>query len=184
MASLYPGASITYLGDEATEEHAKQLDKTARHIHFACHGRMNQRSPFDSALLLTMPSPIGAGQDNGVLSAWEILDHVRIDADLVTLSACETALGQEQAGEGLIGLTRAFQYAGARSVLSSLWKISDRSTARLMQSFYRHLRSGASKDEALRLAQIEAIRRPANPGSLDLSDPFYWAGFELLGDWR
>jgi len=97
----------------------------------------------------------------------------------VTLSACDTALGKEMGGEGLVGLTRAFQYAGARSVLASLWGVADYSTAALKKSFYGHLHDGETKDEALRSTQIEQIRK--KPGS---SHPFFWAGFDLTGDWR
>jgi CHAT domain-containing protein len=114
----------------------------------------------NSALALTIPKKVVEGKYNGLLQAWEIFKQVRIDADLVTLSACNTALGQELSGEGLIGLTRAFQYAGARSILASLWSVDDWQTARLMKTFYTHLRSAESKDEALRAAQIVARHRP------------------------
>ena len=103
---------------------------------------------------------------------------MRIDADLVTLSACESGLGREMGGEGLIGLTRAFQYAGARSVLASLWKVEDKSTAELMKRFYGYVKAGRPKDEALRLAQIDLIR------SADFSQPRDWAAFQLNGDWK
>jgi CHAT domain-containing protein len=82
-------------------------------------------------------------------------------------------------GEGLVGLTRAFQYAGARSVLASLWSVSDISTARFMKRFYGYLRGGKSKDEALRAAQIEQIRERTRS-----SHPFHWAAFQLTGDWK
>ena len=103
---------------------------------------------------------------------------MRIDADLVTLSACESGLGKEMGGEGLIGLTRAFQFAGARSVLASLWKVEDKSTAALMKRFYTYLKAGRTKDEALRLAQIDLIR------SAEFSRPRDWAAFQLNGDWK
>jgi CHAT domain-containing protein len=105
----------------------------------------------------------------------------------VTLSACETALGAEVAGEGIVGLTRAFQYAGARSVLASLWSVADLSTAELMRRFYRRLQSGAPADEALRAAQQELLHTPIRDPSgaeVDASNPYYWAAFELFGDWR
>ena len=113
-----------------------------------------------------------------MLQAWEIFERVRIDADLVTLSACESGLGKEMGGEGLIGLTRAFQYAGARSVLASLWKVEDKSTGELMKRFYGYLKAGKSKDEALRLAQIDLIHSP------EYSQPVDWAAFQLNGDWK
>ncbi|HEX6738721.1 MAG TPA: CHAT domain-containing protein, partial [Vicinamibacteria bacterium] len=148
------------------------------YIHFACHATLDERSPLNSAVALTIPERPGEGADNGLLQAWEIFDHVRLDADLVTLSACNTALGTELGGEGLLGLQRAFHYAGARAVLASLWSISDRSTAVLMKRFYAHLKAGRSLDEALRAAQRDLIRDPA------LSHPFRWAAFQLSGDWR
>jgi CHAT domain-containing protein len=146
---------------------------------WACHGLLDERFPLNSALALTLPESQAEGQDNGLLQAWEIFESVRLDADLVTLSACDTALGKEMGGEGLVGVTRAFQFAGARSVLASLWSVSDISTARFMKRFYRYLRSGKSKDEALRLAQIDQIQ--GKPGA---AHPFHWAAFELFGDWR
>ncbi|MFL6290795.1 MAG: CHAT domain-containing protein, partial [Thermoanaerobaculia bacterium] len=133
IADLYPGAEV-YLGSDATEERAKSLGPEARLVHFACHGLLDERFPLNSALALTLPEQTGEGQDNGLLQAWEIFESVRLDADLVTLSACDTALGREMGGEGLVGLTRAFQYAGARSVLASLWSVADVSTARFMKS--------------------------------------------------
>ncbi|HWM89303.1 MAG TPA: CHAT domain-containing protein [Thermoanaerobaculia bacterium] len=96
---------------------------------------------------------------------------------LLTL-APERCQGVHRGGEGLVGLVRAFQYAGARSVLASLWSVSDVSTADLMKRFYGHLREGQSKDEALRKAQADMIR------SQSFSHPYYWAAFQLTGDWR
>jgi CHAT domain-containing protein/Tfp pilus assembly protein PilF len=178
IVSLYP-QSHAYLGRDATEERAKSLGPDSGLIHFACHGLLDERFPLNSALALTLPEHPAEGQDNGLLQAWEIFESMHLDADLVTLSACDTALGKEMGGEGLVGLTRAFQYAGARSVLASLWGVADYSTARFMERFYRYLRSGKPKDEALRAAQIDQIRQKG--GS---SHPFFWAAFELNGDWR
>jgi len=106
---------------------------------------------------------------------------VHLDADLVTLSACESALGKEMGGEGLVGLTRAFQYAGARSILASLWSVADTGAAELMKRFYGYLKTGASKDEALRHAQADLLQ---GAGGSELSNPFHWAAFELIGDWK
>ncbi len=178
IAGLYPQAQV-YLGREATEERAKSLGPQSRLVHFACHGLLDERFPLNSALALTLPEQQAEGQGNGLLQAWEIFESLRLDADLVTLSACDTALGREMGGEGLVGLTRAFQYAGARSVLASLWSVADISTARFMERFYGYLRNGKSKDEALRAAQIDQIR-----ASSESSHPFHWAAFQLVGDWR
>jgi CHAT domain-containing protein len=179
IARFYPKRSRVHLGAEVTEEAAKAVGRETRYLHFATHGFVNEHFPLNSALVLSMPRDAQGGRNNGLLQAWEILEQVRLDADLVTLSACETGLGKEMGGEGLVGLTRAFQYAGARSVLASLWSVSDESTADLMTSFYRYLRAGLTKDVALRTAQIEMIR-VKGPNS----HPFHWAGFELIGDWR
>jgi CHAT domain-containing protein/Tfp pilus assembly protein PilF len=178
IAALYPERSQKYVGAEATEERAKAVGSEVRYIHFAVHGLLDERFPMNSALALTLPEEAVEGRDNGLLQAWEILEQMRVDADLITLSACESGLGQELNGEGLIGLTRAFQYAGARSVLASLWKVNDFWTMQLMTRVYRELRAGRSKDEALRLAQLE-LRR-----SRRASHPYYWAAFSLTGDWQ
>lgn len=184
IAKLFPG-SRTLLGEEATEERAKSMGLDARYVHFACHGYLDPRFPLNSGLALTIPETPAEGRDNGLLQAWEIFDRVRLDADLVTLSACGTALGKEMGGEGLLGLVRAFHYAGARSVLGSLWAVPDRSTAELMKRFYGHLRARRPRDEALRAAQVEMIRKgPSRPGRVDRSRPYHWAAFQLSGDSR
>jgi CHAT domain-containing protein/Tfp pilus assembly protein PilF len=187
IAGLYRDSARKFLGAEATEERAKSIGREVRYLHFACHGLIDERFPLNSALALTIPPNPGAGQDNGLLQAWEIFEHVRLDADLVALSACETALGKELGGEGLLGLTQAFQYAGARSVLASLWSVSDESTAELMKRFYGHLKGGRAKAEALRLAQMDLIRARAGSkasAGASFSHPFHWAAFQLIGDWK
>jgi CHAT domain-containing protein len=176
LASLFPGAQV-YLASDATEKAVKEGVVGASLIHFAVHGVLNERVPLNSALALSLPKNPRTEKDNGLLQAWEVMENLQLDADLVTLSACDTALGGEIGGEGLIGLTRAFQYAGARSVLAALWGISDRSTADLMKHFYIALRDGKSKDEALQEAQVAQIHS-AKP------QPYYWAAFELFGDWK
>ena len=100
-------------------------------------------------------------------------------ADLVTMSACDTALGREIRGEGLAGLVQGFMYAGARSVLASLWQVPDRATAELMGNFYRNLlEAGQSAPEALRNAQAELSSRAR------FRHPYFWSAFVLQGDWR
>ena len=104
--------------------------------------------------------------------------HRRSLAIKETLSACDTGLGKVRGGEGLMGLTWAFQYAGARSVVASLWSVSDESTGELMQRFYAYLKQGQSKDTALRSAQLDLLH------DSQFSHPFHWASFQLVGDWR
>ena len=169
----------SYLGADATEERALASARDARVLHFACHALLDERNPLDSALALSIPDAPGPGGANGLLQAWEVLEGMRLDADLVILSACETALGEEQGGEGIAGLSRAFQWAGARSVLASLWTVPDESTADLMKVFYSALSRGAPRDDALREAQRTLLARGG-----DAAHPYFWAAFELLGDPR
>jgi CHAT domain-containing protein len=178
LAGLSPRSARLWLGAQATEERAKALDREARVVHFATHGFVDDEQPLESGLVLSIPARLEEGADNGLLQAWEVFEQVRLDADLVTLSACQTGLGEEVGGEGLLGLIWAFQYAGARSVLASLWAVNDEATADLMERFYRHVRAGRSKDAALRQAQLELLRRPATAA------PFFWAPFQISGDWR
>jgi CHAT domain-containing protein len=138
-----------------------------------------------------MPADLRVGAGNGLLQVWEIFEQMHLNADLVVLSGCETALGEEDGGEGLMGLARAFQYAGARTVLASLWSVNDLATSELMIRFYKHLRAGLPKDQALQAAQQELIQGPIEivnetdeRESRDFSAPYYWAGFQLYGDWQ
>ncbi len=170
VTALFEASGNLYLGKDAGKDNALMLNENYSYIHFACHGLINEKFPLESGLLL---SPDKEG--SSVLQVWEIFENLRLNADLVTLSACETGLGKEMGGEGLIGLTRAFQYAGAKTVMSSLWSVSDKSTVILMKSFYAHLKQGKSKAVALKLAQKEMVK------SKEYSHPFYWAGFILNG---
>jgi CHAT domain-containing protein/tetratricopeptide (TPR) repeat protein len=177
IRALFPQADVR-LGPDAREEAIKALKGPLRYLHLACHGFLDERLPLESGLILSVPAKGSDATDNGVLQAWEILESVRVDAELVTLSACASGLGTETVGEGIQGLTRAFHHAGARSIVASLWDVSDRSTATLMGHFYRGLRDGRSKDRALAAAQVALIR------SGRFAHPFYWAAFQLSGDWR
>ncbi len=187
---LFGDEAVVFVGPEATEERARQVLPTASVAHFACHAVVDERFPLESSLALAIPGEVEAGQENGLLQAWEIFEELRVPADLVTLSACETGLGREIAGEGILGLTRAFHYAGARSVVASLWKVADWSTSELMVRFYRSLRAGQSTAEALSAAQRSLLREPIRVRSegeadrRDASHPYHWAGFALFGDWR
>ena len=148
-----------------------------RIIHFATHGVLNNKHPELSGLLLSLVDRHGKPQD-GFLRLHEIY-NLNLPADLVVLSACQTALGKEIRGEGLVGLTRGFMYAGAARVVASMWKVDDAATAELMARFYRAmLTDRLSAPEALRAAQIQ-IRSQSR-----WREPYYWAGFELQGEWK
>ena len=120
IASRFPGEQKIYLGSEATEERAKAIGVQPRFIHFASHAFFDERRPLDSGLVLSQPQSSANTSNNGILQAWEILETMQLNADLVVLSACDTGRGTEIAGEGLLGLARAFQHVGARAVVASL----------------------------------------------------------------
>lgn len=148
-----------------------------RNVHFATHGVLDSRRPELSGLVFSLYDEKGAQQD-GFLRLNDIY-NLRLEADLVVLSACRTALGKEIRGEGLVGLTRGFMYAGSSRVLASLWSVEDRATAELMSDLYRGmLREGLSPAAALRKAQIEMAKTPL------WQSPYFWAGFSLQGEWR
>lgn len=148
-----------------------------RHVHFATHGLINSRYPELSSLALSAFDKNGAPQP-GFLRLYDIYS-LKLNADLVVLSACEAALGKDVRGEGLIGLTRGFMYAGATGVVASLWRASDQATASLMKEFYRlMLMQNLKPADALRKAQLSISRQRK------WRDPYYWAGFVLQGDWR
>ncbi len=185
ITALYRPRAEAYLGEQATEEKLRSVARRARILHFAGHTILDDRFPLNSALALTVPLVPKNGRQSGLLQAWEIYDNLRMAADLVVLSSCGSAMGRPVRGEGLMGLTRAFHYAGARSVVASLWGVSDRSTALLLSSFYRHLRQGLATDMALREAQLGFIRGGAgDSGSRRFTHPFHWAAFVLFGDYR
>jgi CHAT domain-containing protein len=148
-----------------------------RYIHFATHGLVDARYPGLSALVLSQFDDRGNPQDGFVRLA--DIYNLKLDADLVVLSACDTALGREVRGEGLIGLTQGFMAAGARSLVASLWQVPDRATAELMTKFYGFmLNDGMRPAEALRAAQLESAAEPR------FRHPYFWGGFVLVGDWR
>jgi len=148
-----------------------------RIVHFATHGLINSEHPELSGLVLSLIDENGKPQD-GFLRMHEIF-NLQLPADLVVLSACQTALGKEIKGEGLIGLTRGFMYAGAERVVASLWQVDDQATAQLMKYFYRGmLKDGLRPAAALRAAQIAMSRNRR------WSSPYYWAGFILQGEWK
>jgi CHAT domain-containing protein/tetratricopeptide (TPR) repeat protein len=148
-----------------------------RILHFATHGRLDTVYPELSGLVLSRIDESGQATNDGHLGVHEIF-RLELAADLVALSACETALGREIRGEGLVGLTQGFFHAGASRVLVSLWNIDDQATAQLMASFYSaYLADGLEPAEALQQAQNTVRQQPG------WEAPYYWAAFVLLGDW-
>ncbi|HEY0380422.1 MAG TPA: CHAT domain-containing tetratricopeptide repeat protein [Pyrinomonadaceae bacterium] len=165
-------------GFDASRERLRGTDLSGYAIlHFATHGFLDPARPENSGLMLSTVDRDGRPQD-GFVGLQDVYG-LRAPVELVVLSACSTALGKEVRGEGLIGLTRGFMYAGASSVLASLWKVDDEATAELMKRFYGNLlRRGMTPAEALRAAQ-NSIRREPQWGA-----PYYWAGFTLQGEYR
>ena len=147
-----------------------------RYIHFATHGILDAKNPELSGLILSMVKADGKPVD-GYLRLKDIY-QLKLAADMVVLSSCNSALGRDMNSEGIIGLTRAFLYAGSKRVVSSLWKVDDTATAELMKRFYRRLRSGDTPAAALRRAQSELSRVPG------WESPFYWAAFILQGEYK
>ncbi|MGD2185259.1 MAG: CHAT domain-containing protein [Desulfobacterales bacterium] len=173
IAELYPKREI-YLQKEATEGVAKRRSDYADVVHFATHGEFNDRQPMQSGLLLSKDA-----ENDGYLQVHEIFGLNFSNTNLVILSACDTAISKIYNGDDLVGLSRAFIYAGTPTLLATLWSVDDRSTYILMKDFYHYWHNqGLDKIEALRRAQNSL---KAMPG---YSHPFYWAPFILIGDWQ
>ncbi|PWT95008.1 MAG: hypothetical protein C5B55_01810, partial [Blastocatellia bacterium] len=148
-----------------------------RYVHFATHGYLDSARPDLSAIVLSLVDQQGKPQD-GFLRSHDIF-NLKLPAELVVLSACETGLGKDVKGEGLVGLTRGFMYAGARRVTVSLWNVNDKATATLMTNLYAGiLKVRKTPAAALRAAQIEMMR------SKQWTSPYYWAAFVMQGDWK
>lgn len=158
---------------QATESQFRSAASQADIIHLAAHAEYNPYNPLYTRIELAPDR-----QNDGNLEVHEIFGLELTGANLVVLSACETALGEQSSGDELVGLTRAFLYAGAPAVVTTLWSIEDEASAALMASFYGHLRAGMTNAEALRAAQIEVLEQ----GRWQLA--YYWAAFTLTGDWR
>jgi CHAT domain-containing protein len=206
VASVMTDATLL-LGTDASEQQIVRLAETGQlesfdTIHLATHALVDHQRPDHSALVLArvdLPDPLAAtlaGERifDGLLTVPEIIRECRLDADLVTLSGCQTALGKAAAGEGYIGLAQAFLQAGARSLLVSLWTVDDEATALLMGRFYENLtgayrgeRNGSGggpmpKSAALREAKRWLRGYTTPEGAASFSHPAYWSGFVLIGE--
>jgi CHAT domain-containing protein len=179
LAAAPPRSSLRALDFDASR--ATAMDpKLARYrvVHFATHGFLNASHPELSGIVLSLVDRRGRPQP-GFLTAADTF-NLRLNADLVVLSGCRTALGKDVKGEGIVGLTRGFMYAGADRVLASLWRVDDAGTAALMSRFYAWMLGPQALPPAaaLRAAQQELIKQPR------FHHPFFWAAFQLQGDWR
>jgi CHAT domain-containing protein len=179
IAALVPGGQrLDAVGFGATRKLAMSPELGQyRYVHFATHGWLDSEIPERSSLVLSLIDAQGAEQD-GFLRSSDI-SRLRLSADLVTLSACQTGVGKQIAGEGMLSLTRSFLHAGAARVVVSYWNVNDEATAELMGAFYkRMLRQGTRPAAALRAAQMELFRGKR------WSSPYFWAAFMLQGEWR
>ncbi|HEX5604390.1 MAG TPA: CHAT domain-containing protein, partial [Pyrinomonadaceae bacterium] len=175
LGRLYGASrSKVYIGAEAREDRVKGEASGAKILHFATHGILNNASPMYSHLALAEG---GAGED-GLLEAWELM-QLDLSADLVVLSACETARGRFGAGEGMVGFSWAMFMAGVPSIVVSQWKVESAGTRDLMVNFHRGLMTSRfTKAEALRQASLKLMKNP------ETTHPFYWGGFVIVGDGR
>lgn len=161
-----------FLNREASERSLKRaIDLDARYIHLATHAFVSEQQPELAGILLY---PDKTDEEDGILFAHEVY-NLSMNAELVVLSACDTGRGSVVKGEGIMSLSRAFQYAGADNLLVSLWKVEDRSSSKLMIEFYRSLLANPDKTEALRMAKRDLIE------GVEYAHPFYWAPFVLIG---
>jgi CHAT domain-containing protein len=166
VARTYPESAV-YLRSEATKSKATSLSPAYDILHFAVHGELREDDPLNSGLLLAPD-----GKEDGRLRVGEIFS-LNLKADTVVLSACESGLGKINRGDEIIGLTRAFIYAGTPSVITTLWKVNDRASYELMEGFYSNLRT-MKKSQALRQAQLKTMQ--------EFPHPFFWAAYELTGE--
>lgn len=179
IAKLAPADQVLVaLGFRASRAAAMSEELSQyRIVHFSTHGKADSERPELSTLVFSLFDERKVEQD-GYLRAHEIY-NLNLPAELVVLSACETGLGKQVRGEGIVGLTRGFMHAGAKRVVVSLWNVNDAATSDLMGHFYRKmLKEGMPPAKALRAAQIEMWKRKGT------ADPFYWAAFVLQGEWR
>jgi CHAT domain-containing protein/predicted negative regulator of RcsB-dependent stress response len=178
LAKTSGGQADVWLDLDANEDNLGTRDISKyRIIHVATHGLLNAERPQFTGVVLSL---VGNKTHDGFVRTDEVF-NLRLGSPLVMLSACETGLGKEKRGEGVMGLTRAFMYAGAPTVGVSLWSVADKSTADLMTDFYKRLLStgeGTTSSGALRGAQLAMI------AGKKYSAPFYWAPFVLVGDWN
>jgi CHAT domain-containing protein len=195
IGKLLHSTESVFKHEKATKHRVKDyssrgLLKGYKYLHFATHGFVSDELPALSALVL---APDEGSKEDGFLTVGEVYG-LELTSDLVTLSACELGLGKLEKGEGVIGFTRAFMYAGTPSVAVSLWSVADDRTAVLMQDFYKNMANGMPRDRALQQAQVSMIHQadskntsmnratqPVNSATESANHPYFWAPFVLYG---
>ncbi len=175
IATLFEGAAFT--AQSATEENFRTSASNYGVIHFGTHTEINNTSPLMSRLILSASANDSTDENDGYLHAYEIYS-LQLRAELAVLTACETGLGKQSNSEGVMSLAHSFAYAGCPSVVMSVWQIDEKTSATIVEYFYKNLSEGMPKNEALRQAKLKYLKE--NPG--ELSAPYYWAGMILLGD--
>lgn len=178
IKTLFKGTEKTFLRKKALESNVKKNISSFKYIHFATHGILDEKNPEYSGVVMNIIQK--DNPEDGFLQASEIFD-LNLNAELVTLSACETGLGKVIKGEGMVGLTRAFLFAGTPSIVVSLWTVADESTSNLMIHFYNYLKQGLNKDEALQRAKLKLMAQVNRRTGVSMADPFYWGPFVLNG---
>ncbi|MBU0769502.1 MAG: CHAT domain-containing protein [Proteobacteria bacterium] len=197
IAALFPASGVTAVfGAQATETRIKSMPLGQfRYIHFATHGILGNQLPDVHEPALVLAAESESSKQDGFLTASEVTD-LKLDSEMTVLSACDTGSGEYFTGEGIMGLNRAFLLAGSKSVIVSLWPVASQATVDLMTQFYQHLRTGKSKSQSLRLAQLELMGKvkelASNQRGIKVSHktskatlsvhPYYWAPFVLVGE--
>ncbi len=168
--------SRVFINEQATEAHFKKYAADYNVLHLATHTMMRDDAPLYSMVAFTNVDNSDTVEDNK-LFAYEIY-NMQLNAQMVVLSSCNSGFGKMQKGEGMMSLARGFIYAGCPSIIMTLWQVTDKSSSELMTSFYKYLKRGKSKQEAMRLAKIDYLETAD-----DLtSNPYFWSGFVVLGD--
>ncbi|RLD91879.1 MAG: hypothetical protein DRJ29_13245 [Bacteroidetes bacterium] len=168
--------SRVFINEKATEANFKKYASDYNVLHLAMHTIMRDDNPLNSMLAFTNVDTGDTIEDNR-LYAYEIY-NMKLNAQMAVLSSCNSGLGKMQKGEGMMSLARGFIYAGCPSIIMTLWQVADKSSSELMTSFYKYLKRGKSKPEAMRLAKIDYLE-----SADDLtSNPYFWSGFVVLGD--
>jgi CHAT domain-containing protein len=172
ISGLFPNARVYYQRD-ATKARFRDTAGKSGMLHVAAHAEVDEVDPLYSRVLLAPDD-----KDSGRLEAREIFDLDLSRVRLVTLSACESGLGKVDRGDEIIGFTRSFLSAGVSGLIVSLWPVSDESTELLMSTMYESLRSGRSAQDAMRAGQVALLK------DRRFQHPFFWAPFNLVGNWR